>query len=549
MHNSFINNRRSLLDSVPTQNDADLDDKTVAKDSSWRAAIIKNPVKSVLSLAFLVVIFISANSLNILNPRHHFIDVATMASAPYSGSKPYALRRRVGKLDFVCEGSLNKMQSQYDNAFEKWLTKHWFETHFRWDGVFVEIGGLDGVRFSNTYWLERCLGWTGLLIEAFPQSAATCRRNRGDHCIHTAVCEKTGYNEDFVEFVGTGDGLSYEKEVGETFNADKHFSRKKPVVERVPCKPISEIFAENGIGPIDIWSLDVENAEVKVLRTMDWVQNPVNLVFVEHSKTGPGRLAHKDEMERAKLFEEACMEPLSYDIIDNKLWYNPYFPMPACLGRKEAAAGRLKSPTVEGYEPSAGVPMNPKSKFDWKRACREVVCGDHEFEDWLLHNWVPQHFLFSGFYIETGGNFKSRTALLHDCMGWSGLQIEKTERAFKDRIDTNTCKLYEVGAPIHSSICENAADGCAPLRDMAMQYDLGAIEMMSLKQDVSQALKTHDWIKNPVHLLVLDKGVQHDKLLSNLCMQPISSVPTDASFVAFENVNYPDPACTSASLL
>ena len=117
-----------------------------------------------------------------------------------------------------------------------------------------------------------------MLIEAFPPSAAQCRRNRGDHCIHTAVCEKTGNDEDsFVEFVGTNDGLSYEKNVGETFNADKHFSQKKPSVQRVPCKPISEIFAENGIGPIDIWSLDVENAEVKVLRTMDWVQNPVNL--------------------------------------------------------------------------------------------------------------------------------------------------------------------------------------------------------------------------------------------------------------------------------
>ena len=57
-------------------------------------------------------------------------------------------------------------------------------------------------------------------------------------------------------------------------------------------------------------------------------------------------------------------------------------------GRKEAAAGRLKSSTVEGYAPSVGVPMNPKNKFDWKQACREVVCGDHEFEDWLLKNWV-----------------------------------------------------------------------------------------------------------------------------------------------------------------
>ena len=33
-------------------------------------------------------------------------------------------------------------------------------------GVFVEMGALDGFDKSNTYALERCLGWDGVLIEA-----------------------------------------------------------------------------------------------------------------------------------------------------------------------------------------------------------------------------------------------------------------------------------------------------------------------------------------------------------------------------------------------
>jgi len=35
-------------------------------------------------------------------------------------------------------------------------------------GFFVECGALDGERSSNTLYLERDLGWTGLLIEADP---------------------------------------------------------------------------------------------------------------------------------------------------------------------------------------------------------------------------------------------------------------------------------------------------------------------------------------------------------------------------------------------
>ena len=48
-------------------------------------------------------------------------------------------------------------------------------THLR-PGTFVEIGAFDGVNLSNTYMLERCYDWRGLLIEANPENF---RRPRG----------------------------------------------------------------------------------------------------------------------------------------------------------------------------------------------------------------------------------------------------------------------------------------------------------------------------------------------------------------------------------
>ena len=57
------------------------------------------------------------------------------------------------------------------------------------DGFFVELGGHDGIRASNTLFTERCRKWKGLLIEANPFSFQMLRQNRPDVlAAHGAVC-------------------------------------------------------------------------------------------------------------------------------------------------------------------------------------------------------------------------------------------------------------------------------------------------------------------------------------------------------------------------
>src|SRR5215831_4591146 len=45
-------------------------------------------------------------------------------------------------------------------------------------GFFVEAGANDGLAQSNTLYLERYLGWRGLLVEPIPELARLCRVNR-----------------------------------------------------------------------------------------------------------------------------------------------------------------------------------------------------------------------------------------------------------------------------------------------------------------------------------------------------------------------------------
>merc|ERR1719247_292484 len=44
--------------------------------------------------------------------------------------------------------------------------------------VFVEVGGSDGIRGSNTLYFERALNWSGILLEADTARAARCKKNR-----------------------------------------------------------------------------------------------------------------------------------------------------------------------------------------------------------------------------------------------------------------------------------------------------------------------------------------------------------------------------------
>lgn len=57
-------------------------------------------------------------------------------------------------------------------------------------GFFVEAGANDGYRQSNTYYLERFRGWTGVLVEPIPELWERCKRERPrSRCINCALVD------------------------------------------------------------------------------------------------------------------------------------------------------------------------------------------------------------------------------------------------------------------------------------------------------------------------------------------------------------------------
>eukprot|EP00667_Euglena_gracilis_P017489 EG_transcript_18415 len=146
-------------------------------------------------------------------------------------------------------------------------------------GVFVEIGALDGLKFSNTFYLETCLNWTGRLIEGSRKNFETLRENLQyrprAQAVHSAVCVPP---QRWVNFTVDARAVSADVDVmSPSFRRLWH--SHNVAVEQVPCAPMGTLLA--GLPHVDFWSLDVEGSELLAVTTVDWAAIQVDVILVE----------------------------------------------------------------------------------------------------------------------------------------------------------------------------------------------------------------------------------------------------------------------------
>lgn len=55
--------------------------------------------------------------------------------------------------------------------------------------LLLQLGALDGVTFSNTFWFHQHMAWRGLLVEGSPKSYALLVQNQPhDITVNAAIC-------------------------------------------------------------------------------------------------------------------------------------------------------------------------------------------------------------------------------------------------------------------------------------------------------------------------------------------------------------------------
>ncbi|MFO1248235.1 MAG: FkbM family methyltransferase [Alphaproteobacteria bacterium] len=157
-------------------------------------------------------------------------------------------------------------------------------------GSFIEAGGNDGLSQSNTYWFESFRGWRGMLVEAVPDQARRCRRNRPRAEVINAALVADGSTKSIrikaARLMAYIPGArSAEEEAIHLKNAMavQHMT-SVPEIE-VPAITLAELLdkrrARLGEKPIDLFSLDVEGYEIPVLKGMNPDTHRPHYILVE----------------------------------------------------------------------------------------------------------------------------------------------------------------------------------------------------------------------------------------------------------------------------
>lgn len=194
-------------------------------------------------------------------------------------------------------------------------------------GTFLEIGALDGVTFSNTYFYEHALGWRGILVEANPINAAKLREaNRPRSASFSlGICpiDKNLLNTGNLTFSKTGGPVATATDYAASgfLKTWKDKLGEERVV--VPCVPLQLLIEATGVLDIDFFSLDVEGAEKLVLETVNLNKTNVRLIMVEQD----GWNRAKDQWVRDHLLEHGFKKvEVSFDNPHgNEIFINPNF--------------------------------------------------------------------------------------------------------------------------------------------------------------------------------------------------------------------------------
>jgi FkbM family methyltransferase len=150
-------------------------------------------------------------------------------------------------------------------------------------GTFVELGGMDGLHLSNTYFLERSRGWSGLLVEPNPELYPKMVSNR-PACFHENVAVAATPGHQTLRVPGAVPGLAGL----ETFYCDKHKRRIQSknggglgACHDVRVERMASLLDRNGLREVHYMSIDVEGGEESVVDSIDFDACFVHLLAFE----------------------------------------------------------------------------------------------------------------------------------------------------------------------------------------------------------------------------------------------------------------------------
>lgn len=180
---------------------------------------------------------------------------------------------------------------------------------FKRNGYFVEFGAASGVGLSNTYMLEKEMGWTGILAEPAKFWHELLKMNRSDcHLEFDCVWSKTGeallFNESDKAELSAINGFASKDEHAKDRDENNQYE-----VKTISLLDLLKKY--DAPKEIDYLSIDTEGSEFEILNAFDFDAYKIKVITCEHNHTSMRDKIY--ELLSSKGYVRKCTEVSFFD--------------------------------------------------------------------------------------------------------------------------------------------------------------------------------------------------------------------------------------------
>jgi FkbM family methyltransferase len=157
---------------------------------------------------------------------------------------------------------LDTEEQLHSQGKEEWIIRDFFED--RRGGFFVDVGCAWPVIYSNTYYLEKHLDWSGIAIDALPEFEPGWKKRRPkSKFFNYLVTDHTDTVESFYR--------SELKGISSVWKPLKGPAGKDLTFEeiQIPTTTLNRLLEHNQVSKVDFLSIDIEGAELLALAGFD----------------------------------------------------------------------------------------------------------------------------------------------------------------------------------------------------------------------------------------------------------------------------------------
>ncbi|XP_054274724.1 protein Star-like [Macrosteles quadrilineatus] len=164
------------------------------------------------------------------------------------------------------KGHVNTHELPYPSKFVEELR---VLTDYKQGGYFIEVGSGDKQLFSDTLFLERHMGWTGLLVEPDVINLQTFRRNAwiAPACMSLNRSAYEFHRQPYIQV---------------------SVNRRSYSPATIMCYPFYTFWLALNRPVVDLLAIDVGGGEVEILETIPFDKVDVKILHVDHTKARDG---------------------------------------------------------------------------------------------------------------------------------------------------------------------------------------------------------------------------------------------------------------------